>query len=136
MHLMSVQTARKVALAYWGFSSKASARAKSGIDIDIIKGNGESDVESSTGPEQRFAAIVEKSWEDYTGQIGGYGRIPFETLIDLATKAKSNNDVVSKSNMDEVEKWVKFLINNNSNYFIAKTSYKNHDMKILINTKR
>lgn len=133
---MSVQTARKVALAYWGFSSKASARAKSGIDIDIIKGNGESDVESSTGPEQRFAAIVEKSWEDYTGQIGGYGRIPFETLIDLATKAKSNNDVVSKSNMDEVEKWVKFLINNNSNYFIAKTSYKNHDMKILINTKR
>ena len=136
MHLMSVQTARKVALAYWGFSSKASARAKSGIDIDIIKGNGESDVESSTGPEQRFAAIVEESWEDYTGQIGGYGRIPFETLIDLATKAKSNNDVVSKSNMDEVEKWVKFLINNNSNYFIAKTSYKNHDMKILINTKR
>lgn len=133
---MSVQTARKVALAYWGFSSKASARAKSGIDIDIIKGNGESDAESSTGPEQRFAAIVEKSWEDYTGQIGGYGRIPFETLIDLATKAKSNNDVVSKSNMDEVEKWVKFLINNNSNYFIAKTSYKNHDMKILINTKR
>lgn len=113
MHLMSVQTARKVALAYWGFSSKASARAKSGIDIDIIKGNGESDLESSTGPEQRFAAIVEKSWEDYTGQIGGYGRIPFETLIDLATKAKSNNDVVSKSNMDEVEKWVKFLINNN-----------------------
>ena len=136
MHLMSVQTARKVALAYWGFASKASARAISGIDIDIIKGNGESDVESSTGPEQRFAAIVEKSWEDYTGQIGGYGRIPFETLVALATKAKSNNDVVSKSNMDEVEKWVKFLINSNSNYFIAKTSYKNHDMKILINTKR
>ena len=136
MHLMSVQTARKVALAYWGFSSKASARAKSGIDIDIIKGNGELDIESTTGPEQRFAAIVEKSWEDYTGQIGGYGRIPFETLVDLATKAKSNNDIVSKSNMDEVEKWVKPLINSNSNYFIAKTTYKNHDMKILINTKR
>tara|TARA_B100000965_G_scaffold87230_1_gene70734 strand:- start:1216 stop:1617 length:402 start_codon:yes stop_codon:yes gene_type:complete len=133
---MSAQTARKVALAYWGFSSKASARAKSGIDIDIIKGNGESDLESSTGPEQRFAAIVEKSWEDYTGQIGGFGRMPFETLVDLATKAKSNNDVVSKSNMDEVEKWVKTLINSNSNYFIAKTTYKNQDMKILINTKR
>ena len=34
---MSVQTARKVALAYWGFSKKASSRAKSGVDIDIIK---------------------------------------------------------------------------------------------------
>ena len=133
---MSVQVARKVALAYWGFSKKAASRAASGVDIDIIKGNGESDIESTTGPEQRFAAIVEKSWEDYTGQIGGYGRIPFETLVDLATKAKSNNDIVSKSNMDEVEKWVKPLINSNSNYFIAKTTYKNHDMKILINTKR
>ena len=36
---MSVQTARKVALAYWGFSRKASSRAKSGVDIDIVKGN-------------------------------------------------------------------------------------------------
>ena len=41
---MSAQTARKVALAYWGFSKKASSRAKSGVDIDIIKGNGSVDL--------------------------------------------------------------------------------------------
>ena len=78
---MSVQTARKVALAYWGFSSKPSSRAKSGIDIDIVKGNGGPGLESATAPLQRFAKLVEASWEDYTGQVGSYGRIPFETLF-------------------------------------------------------
>ena len=78
---MSVQTARKVALAYWGFSSKPSSRAKSGIDIDIVKGNGGPGLESATAPLQRFAKLVEASWEDYTGQVGSYGRIPFETLL-------------------------------------------------------
>ena len=70
---MSVQTARKVALAYWGFSKKAKSRATSGVDVDIIKGNGGSGLESATAPEKRFAVMVEKSWEDYIGQIGGYG---------------------------------------------------------------
>ena len=54
---MSVQTARKVALAYWGFSSKASSRAKSGIDIDIVKGHGGPGLESATAPLQRFANL-------------------------------------------------------------------------------
>ena len=133
---MSVQIARKVALAYWGFSSKASARAKSGIDIDIVKGNGGPGLESATAPAKRFAAIVEKSWEDYTGQIGGYGRIPFETLLDLATKAKTSDEVISKSSMEEVEKWSKMLINEHSNYFVAKTTYKKQKIELLINTKR
>jgi len=133
---MSVQTARKVALAYWGFSSKAKSRAKSGIDIDIIKGNGGPGLESATAPEQRFAAIVESSWEDYTGQIGGYGRIPFETLLDFAVKVKTREEVIGESSMEEVEKWSKMLLNEKSNYFIAKTKYKNQKMKLLINTKR
>ena len=45
---MSVQIARKVALAYWGFSKKATARAKAGIDIDIVKGNGGPGLEKAT----------------------------------------------------------------------------------------
>ena len=132
---MSIQTARKVALAYWGFSKKATARAQSGIDIDIIKGNGGSGLESATAPEKRFATIVEKSWEDYTGHVGSYGRIPFETLLDLAIKARTNDEIAGKSSMEEVEKWAKILINENSNYFIARTSYKKQNMELLINTK-
>ena len=133
---MSVQKARKVALAYWGFSKKATSRAKSGVDIDIIKGNGGSGLESATAPEKRFAVMVEKSWEDYIGQIGGYGRIPFEALLDIAVRAKSSDDREGKSDMDEVTKWTKMLINEHSNYFIARAENKKVVMELLINTKR
>tara|TARA_B100001750_G_scaffold246263_1_gene268023 strand:- start:501 stop:902 length:402 start_codon:yes stop_codon:yes gene_type:complete len=133
---MSVQTARKVALAYWGFSKKATSRAKSGVDVDIIKGNGGSGLESATAPEKRFAVMVEKSWEDYIGQIGGYGRIPFEALLDIAVRAKSSDDREGKSDMDEVTKWTKMLINEHSNYFIARATHKGGPLNLLINTKR
>ena len=133
---MSVQTARKVALAYWGFSKKATARAKSGVDVDIIKGNGGPGLESATAPQQRFAALVEKLWEDYIGHVGSYGRIPFEVLLDIAEKAKSSADNVAKSDMDEVQKWAKMLINEHSHYFIARAENKKVVMELLINTKR
>ncbi|MEC8875228.1 MAG: hypothetical protein VYE50_01480 [Candidatus Thermoplasmatota archaeon] len=133
---MSVQKARKVALAYWGFSKKATARARSGVDVDIVKGNGGSGLESATAPEKRFAVMVEGLWEDYMGQVGGYGRIPFEVLLDVAKKVKSSGDVEGKSDMGEVQKWVKMLINENSNYFIARAENKKQVMELLINTKR
>ena len=132
---MSVQTARKVALAYWGFSKKATSRAKSGVDIDIIKGNGGPGLESATAPEKRFAVMVEKSWEDYIGQIGRYGRIPFEVLLDIAVKSKSSDEREEKSDMEEVMKWAKMLINEHSNYFIARANYKGESLNLLINTK-
>ena len=133
---MSVQKARKVALAYWGFSKKATARAQSGVDVDIVKGNGGSGLESATAPEKRFAVMVEGLWEDYMGQVGGYGRIPFEVLLDVAKKVKSSGDVEGKSDMGEVQKWAKLLINENSNYFIARAENKKQVMELLINTKR
>ena len=133
---MSIQTASKVALAYWGFSKKATARAKSGVDVDIAKGNGGSGLESATAPQQRFAVLVEKLWEDYIGHVGGYGRIPFEELLDIAEKAKSHDDITVKSDMEEVQKWTKMLINENSNYFIARAENKKEIMELLINTKR
>ena len=68
--------------------------------------------------------------------MGGYGRIPFEVLLDVAEKAKSRDDVVVKSDMEEVQKWTKMLINENSNYFIARAENKKAVMKLLINTKR
>jgi hypothetical protein len=106
------------------------------VDIDIVKGNGGPGLESSTAPQQRFAVLVEELWEDYIGQVGGYGRIPFEVLLDTAEKAKSRADVVVKSDMDEVQKWVKMLINEHSNYFIARAENKKAVMELLINTKR
>ena len=133
---MSVQKARKVALAYWGFSKKATARARSGVDVDIVKGNGGSGLESATAPEKRFAVMVDGLWEDYMGQVGGYGRIPFEVLLDVAKKVKSSGDVEGKSDMGEVQKWAKMLINENSNYFIARAENKKQVMELLINTKR
>ena len=132
---MSVQKARKVALAYWGFSKKATSRAKSGVDIDIIKGNGGPGLESATSPEKRFAVMVEKLWEDYISQIGRYGRIPFEVLLDIAVKSKSSDEREGKSDMDEVMKWTKMLINEHSNYFIARANHKGESMNLLINTK-
>ncbi len=125
-----------MALAYWGFSKKATARARSGVDVDIVKGNGGSGLESATAPEKRFAVMVEGLWEDYMGQVGGYGRIPFEVLLDVAKKVKSSGDVEGKSDMGEVQKWVKLLINENSNYFIARAENKKQVMELLINTKR
>lgn len=133
---MSVQNARKVALAYWGFSRKPSSRAKSGIDINIIKGNGGPGLESATAPLQKFAKLVENSWEDYTGQIGKYGRIPFETLLDFAIKVKTREEVIGESSVEEIETWSKALINEHPNYFIAKASYKGKKMNLLINTRR
>jgi len=133
---MSVQKARKVALAYWGFSKKATARARSGVDVDIVKGNGGSGLESATAPEKRFAVMVDGLWEDYMGQVGGYGRIPFEVLLDVAKKVKSSGDVEGKSDMGEVQKWAKMLINENSSYFIARAENKKQVMELLINTKR
>ena len=132
---MSVQIARKVALAYWGFSKKATARAKSGIDIDIVKGNGGPGLEKATASAARFSTLVEKSWENYVGHVGGYGRIPFEVLLDLAREAKSIGDERGESDIEEVREWVKILINDNPNYFIAKADHKKEIMEILVNTK-
>ena len=133
--LMSAQTARKVALAYWGFSRKASSRAKSGVDIDIIKGNNSVEITEQVPSIQKFAKGVNDSWEDFTGYIGKYGRIPFEALVDIAAKAKSSNENIGKSSMEEVEKWSKLLIDSNSNYFIARAKHKGTLLQVLINTK-
>jgi len=133
--IMSVQTARKVALAYWGFSKKASSRAKSGIDIDIIKGTKSLELSEQAPSIQKFAQKVDDSWEDFTGFIGKYGRIPFEALVDIAAKAKSSNENIGESNMEEVEKWSKLLIDSNPNYFIARANHKGMLLQILINTK-
>ena len=55
--------------------------------------------------------------------------------MDLAIEARTNGEIEGKSSMEEVEKWSKMLINENSNYFIARTIHKNQEMKLLINTK-
>jgi len=132
---MSAKIARKVALAYWGFSKKATSRATSGVEIDIIKGNGSGGLDSATAPMKKFAKKVEKAWEDYIGQIGGYGRISFEKLVDFAAQARSENESIGKSDLEEVKKWSQILINEYPHYFIARAKYKKEIMEILINTK-
>lgn len=136
MKSMSVQVARKIALAYWGFSKTAKSRASSGTDIDIAKGNDTPEDVSAVGFEGRFATLVDNSWEDYTGHVGSYGRIPFETLLDFAIQVKTKEEHIGESNMDEVRKWTTRMMNNNPNYFTARTIYKNQKMELLINTER
>ena len=133
--IMSVQVARKIALAYWGFSKTAKSRASSGTDIDIIKGNGISDEVPAKGFEGKFSSLVDRSWSDYTGHVGGYGRIPFETLLDFAIQVKTKEEHIGESNMDEIRKWATNMINNNSDYFVARAVYKNKKMELLINAK-
>ena len=76
---------------------------QSGVDIDIIKGNNSVELTEQAPSIQKFAKHVDKSWEDYTGYIGKYGRIPFEALVDIAGQAKSSNENIGKSDMEEVE---------------------------------
>ena len=118
-----------------GFFKKASSRAKSGVDIDIIKGNNSVELTEQAPSIQKFAKHVDKSWEDYTGYIGKFGRIPFEALVDIAGQAKSSNENIGKSDMEEVEKWSKLLIDSNSDYFIARAKHKGTLLQVLINTK-
>ena len=125
--IMSVQVARKIALAYWGFSKTAKSRASSGTGIPD-----EVPVKSFEG---KFSSLVDRSWGDYTGHIGGYGRIPFETLLDFAIQVKTKEEHIGESNMDEIRKWATNMINNNSDYFVARAVYKNKKMELLINTK-
>lgn len=132
---MSIQVARKIALAYWGFSKTAKSRASSGTEIDIIKGNDMPDEVPATGFEEKFGSLVRGSWGDYTGHVGSYGRISFETLLDFAINVKTKEEHVGESNMEEVRKWTTNLMNNNPNYFVARTVYKNQKMELLINTK-
>jgi len=136
MKSMSVQVARKIALAYWGFSKTAKSRASSGTDIDIAKGNDTPEEVSAVGFEGRFVTLVDNSWEDYTGHVGSYGRISFETLLDFAIQVKTKEEHIGESNMDEVRKWTIRMMNNNPNYFTARTIYKNQKMELLINTER
>ena len=132
---MSIQVARKIALAYWGFSKTAKSRASSGTEIDIFKGNDMPDEVPATGFEEKFGSLVRGSWGDYTGHVGSYGRISFETLLDFAINVKTKEEHVGESNMEEVRKWTTNLMNNNPNYFVARTVYKNQKMELLINTK-
>ena len=39
------------------------------------------------------------------------------------------------SDMEEVEKWSKLLIDSNSNYYIARAKHKGTLLQVLINTK-
>ena len=87
---------------------------------NIIKGNKSSELSSESPSIQKFAKAVDNSWEDFTGYIGKYGRIPFEALIDIAAASKSSNENIGKSSMEEVEKWAKTLIDSNSSFFIAR----------------
>ena len=57
------------------------------------------------------------------------------SLFENEVKVKTKEEVIGESDMDEIDKWSKVLINENSNYFIARTTYKKQKMNLLINTK-
>ena len=43
--------------------------------------------------------------------------------------------IIGKSDLEEVEKWARLLIDSNTNYFIARAKDKGTLLQVLINTK-
>ena len=55
---MSGATARKGALAYWGFAPKAAARASKGVDLQVHGECGTAGRDEAGALRKRFAALV------------------------------------------------------------------------------
>ena len=79
---MSAQkNARKAALTYWGFSSKITGNAPTGVDLSLYKEFKTNGLEDATAPLLRFAKSVDKAWEDYTGNLSSHGRLSISCLL-------------------------------------------------------
>ena len=56
-------------------------------------------------------------------------------LVDFAAQARSDNEAIGKSNLEEVQKWSQVLINEHPSYFVARAKEKKGTMELLVNTK-
>ena len=128
---MSAQkVARKVALTYWGFSSKITGRAPSGVDLSLRNEFKTDGLEGATAPLLRFAKSVEDAWEDYTGNLSSHGRLSIPQLYDLAVSCQEEG--MSKPSNETIDKWIEHLVDANSNIFLAASHHLNVSRKLLI----
>ena len=116
---MSAQkAARKIALTYWGFSSKITGRAPSGVDLSL------------RNELLRFAKSVGGAWEDYTGNLSSHGRLSIPQLYDLAVSCQGED--APKPSNETVDKWIEHLVDADSNIFLAVSHHLNVSRKLLI----
>jgi len=128
---MSAQKiARKVALTYWGFSSKITGNAPSGVDLSLYKEFKTEGLEGATAPLLRFAKSVESAWDDYTGNLSGHGRLSISQLYEIAISCQG--DDAPKPSNETIDKWIEHLVDADSNIFLAASFHLNISRKLLI----
>ena len=127
---MSAATARKVALAHWGFVQKASARAPSGVDLKVLGECGTGGLDEATAPLQRFAALVANEWPEHVGTLGKYGRMGLPQLQQLAAQAQEDDAPLAP---EQVEVWARSLVDAEQKCFLAVAVHRGGRPFLLIN---
>ena len=127
---MSAATARKVALAHWGFAQKAGARAPHGVELKVLGECGTSGLDEATAPLQRFAALVDREWPEHVGTLGKYGRMGLPQLQRLAAQAQGG-DV--PADPEQVEAWAHRLVDAGRKCFLAVAVHRSVRRLLLIN---
>ena len=128
---MSAQkTARKAALTYWGFSSKITGNAPTGVDLSLYKEFKTNGLEDATAPLLRFAKSVDKVWEDYTGNLSSHGRLSISQLYEIAVSCQGED--APKPSNETIDKWIEHLVDADSNVFLAVSFHLNISRKLLI----
>ena len=127
---MSAATARKVALAHWGFVQKASARAPSGVELKVLGECGTEGLDEATAPLQRFAAVVANEWPEHVGTLGKYGRMGLPQLQQLAAQAQEDDAPLAP---EQVEAWARSLVDAEQKCFLAVAVHRGVRRFLLIN---
>ena len=127
---MSAATARKVALAHWGFAQKAGARAPHGVELKVQSECGTSGLDEATAPLQRFAARVDREWPEHVGTLGKYGRMGLPQLQQLAAQAQEDDAPLAP---EQVEAWARSLVDAEQKCFLAVAVHRSVRRLLLIN---
>ena len=130
---MSAATARKAALAYWGFAPKAAARASKGVDLQVHGECGTAGLDEAAAPLKRFAALVAREWPEHVGAVGGHARMPLLLLERLAGLAKGTDEKPGESSPDEAEAWARHLVDAERKCFLAVSEHRGARRVLLLN---
>jgi len=129
---MPARTARRIALAYWGYSAKAGGRAPQGVSVKITGEFGTGGLAEAAAPVRRFAALVERAWPDYIGNVSRYGRLPLAQLVALAREAYSDEGAATT---EETETWVQRLVDEVPGLYLATAERKGETETLLVNVR-
>ena len=129
---MPVRTARRIALAYWGYSSRPGGRAPQGVSVKITGEFGTGGLAEAAAPARRFAALVERTWPDYIGNVSRYGRLPLAQLVALAREACGEEGAATVA---ETEAWTRRLVDEVPGFYLATAERKGETEMLLVNVR-